>query len=151
MAGAACAPLRSAPFPLYPPPVLAPAEVATLTGPIATVDGVEVPPKPSYALLPGCHVVVLQSRIGEGGLSGAWSTEIRHPGYVFQMKAGHIYTIEVRLLPGSNLSVGTATVGGVKITAVEQDPSGRTLATIAPARNRATLAACAADSESPSP
>jgi hypothetical protein len=136
------------PYALYPGPALSANEVAVLSGPVATVDGVDVSRQGTvFSLLPGCHVVMLQSEIGEGGVSGAWSEHIRRQAYVFHMRAGNSYVIDVRLLPG-NHSVGTANVGGVKILAFEQDGSGKKLASIAPAR-KDEIAACQAEATRP--
>ena len=115
-----------------------------LSGPIATVDGVDVSHQGAlFSLLPGCHVVVLQSQIGEGGVSGAWSVDIPRHVYAFRMTAGNSYVVNVRLLPG-NHAVGTANVGGVKLTAVEQDSQGKQIGKIEPARGEEDIAACQA-------
>jgi hypothetical protein len=128
--------------PLYDGPTLPAQDVAVLSGPVAKVDGVDVSEQGAvFALLPGCHVVTLQSQIGEGGVSGAWSADVRKQVYAFRMKAGNSYVIDVRLLPG-NHSVGTANVGSVKIVAVEQDGRGKKIGSIAPARGRADIEAC---------
>jgi hypothetical protein len=140
----ACGHMGATPRPLYDGPTRTAQEVAVLSGPVAKVDGVDVSEQGAvFTLLPGCHVVTLQSRIGEGGVSGAWSADVRKQVYAFRMKAGNSYVIEVRLLPG-NHSVGTANVGSVKILAIEQDSGGKKLASLAPARGRADVEACQA-------
>jgi hypothetical protein len=134
--------MGATPRPLYDGPTRTAQEVAMLSGPVAKVDGVDVSEQGAvFALLPGCHVVTLQSRIGEGGVSGAWSADVRKQVYAFRMKAGNSYSIDVRLLPG-NHSVGTANVGSVKILAIEQDGRGKKIGTLAPARGRADIEAC---------
>jgi hypothetical protein len=139
-----CGHMSAAPSPLYEGPVRAARELAILSGPVAKVDGIDVSSRAaSFSLLPGCHVVTLQSQIGEGGVSGAWSTDIRRRVFAFRMKAGHGYSIDVRLLPG-NHSVGTANVGGVKVVAIEQDSQGKRIATIPPASGEADIEACQA-------
>lgn len=138
----ACGHMGATPRPLYDGPARSAQEVAVLSGPVARVDGVDVSSRaPSFALLPGCHVVTLQSQIGEGGVSGAWSADIRNPVYAFRMRAGSSYSIDVHLLPG-NHSVGTANVGSVKVVAIEQDSRGKKIASIEPARTQADIEAC---------
>jgi hypothetical protein len=147
VSGAACGHFQPAAHRLYPGPARPATEVARLSGPVATVDGVAVPDKTSlFTLLPGCHVVELQPRIGEGSVSGAWSAEIRHRTYAFKMRAGSSYEIEVHLQPGND-ALGTGTVGGAKIKMVERDASGALAGTIAPVRNEADIAACRAAAE----
>lgn len=138
----ACGHMGATPRPLYDGPTRTAQEIAMLSGPVAKVDGVDVSEQGAvFALLPGCHVVTLQSQIGEGGVSGAWSADVRKQVYAFRMKAGNSYVIDVRLLPG-NHSVGTANVGSVKILAIEQDGRGKKIGSIAPARGRADIEAC---------
>ena len=139
----ACGHFQPAAHPLYPGPARSAAEVARLSGPIATVDGADVSSLGgTFTLLPGCHVVELQKRIGEGTASGAWSTELRHATYAFRMKAGSSYEIDIRLESGSNESVGNATVGQVRVEAVERDVNGKTVANILPVRKSADVEAC---------
>jgi hypothetical protein len=139
----ACAHVGASLHPLYGGPPRPANEVAILSGPIATVDGIDVSDRAFFSLLPGCHVVVLQSSIGEGGVSGAWSADIPRHVYAFRMTAGHSYVIKARLLPG-NHGVGTANVGGVQVTAVEQDSEGNKIGKIKPARSEADIASCQA-------
>jgi hypothetical protein len=147
VSGAACSHFQSVAQPLYAGPARPTEEVARLSGPVAIVDGVAVPDKASlFTLLPGCHVVELQPRIGEGSVSGAWSAEIRHRIYALKMTAGSSYEIDVQLQPGKD-ALGTGTVGGVKIKAVERDARGNTVGTFAPARSQAEIAACRASAE----
>jgi hypothetical protein len=139
-----------------------PAEVARLGGPIAKVDGVDVSELgPLFALLPGCHIVELRSKIGEGTASGAWTEDIGRVVYAFQMKAGHMYVIDAELKAGGSASsVGNAGIGGIKLRAVEQDADGNVVAKLSKARTRADIQKCreadaslrakADDAESPS-
>lgn len=140
----ACSHFQPATHPLYAGPTRPTHEVARLSGPIATVDGVEVSRVgTSFSLLPGCHVVELRRRIGEGTTSGAWSAELRYTQYAFRMKAGASYEIEVQLQPG-NAAMGSANVGGVLIEAVERDPSGKVVGVVSPVRKPAEVDACLA-------
>jgi len=141
-AGVTCGHFRPAARPLYAGPVRGDAEVARLAGPIAKVDGLDVSELGgSFALLPGCHVVELRQKIGEGGVSGAWSTELRQATYAFRMKAGASYEIDVHLEPGND-SVGNANVGRARVEAVERDARGQVVANILPARRPADIEAC---------
>jgi hypothetical protein len=120
-----------------------------LSGPVAKVDGVDVSRLGSmFALLPGCHIVELKSKIGEGTSGGAWSEEIGHVVYAFQMKAGHLYAIDTEVRPGGADSVGNASVGGIKLRAVEQDANGKVLAKLSRVRSNADIERCrAADAD----
>ncbi|MBN2576198.1 MAG: hypothetical protein JXP73_16680 [Deltaproteobacteria bacterium] len=147
----ACGHLRSAPRALYPGPALPEERVALLNGPIDSVDGADVSRLgSSFALLPGCHVVGLPARIGEGSVSGAWSVDIGRRFYAFHMRAGRSYAIEIHLRPGTD-SVGTGTVGGVEVRAVEKDARGKTLQTIEPVHGQADIDACQASADNETP
>ncbi len=140
--GVTCGHFGPASRPLYPGPARGDAEVARLAGPIAKVDGLDVSELGGvFALLPGCHVVEVRQKIGEGGVSGAWSTELRQTTYAFRMKAGSSYEIDVHLEPGNN-SVGNANVGRAWVEAIERDARGQVVASILPARRPADLEAC---------
>ena len=68
--------------------------VATLYGPIQSVDGQDVSHKgQTFELLPGCHVVTLQRNIGEGSANGAWAANLPPLTVAFQMKPAHRYAI----------------------------------------------------------
>ena len=139
----ACGHFQPTAHPLYPGPARPSAELARLTGPIAKVDGADVSRLGgTFALLPGCHLVELRRKIGEGTVSGAWSAEIGHLTYAFRMRAGQSYEIDVRLQHGNSESVGNATVGNVSVEAVERDASGQAVASIPPVRKSADLEAC---------
>ena len=138
----ACAHFQAAPRSLYPGPERPAAEVARLSGPVARVDDVNVSHHGSaFALLPGCHVVVLKRNVGEGGVGGAWSADLGLVVYVFRMKAGNSYEIELHTQPG-NGGVGNANVGGVKVKAFERDGRGKALATVEPVRKEDEVEAC---------
>jgi len=138
----ACAHFQAATYQLYEGPGRPTEEVARLGGPVATVDGVDVSRLgSSFALLPGCHVVVLKKKVGEGGVGGAWSADLGHIVYAFRMKAGHAYEIDIHTQPG-NGGVGNANVGDVKIKAVERDLRGTSLGAVTPVRNQAEIEAC---------
>jgi hypothetical protein len=139
-----CGHFRAAPHALYPGPELPVGQVALLTGPVDSVDGVNVARLgTSFALLPGCHVVVLPKRIGEGSVSGAWSADLGHKLYAFRMQAGRSYNIDIHLQRGND-GVGTSTVGGAQVTASERDEQGKTLQSIAPVRGPKDVEACQA-------
>jgi hypothetical protein len=145
--GVTCSHFPSAVHPLYSGPARLAGEVATLTGPVARVDGADVSRLgSSFALLPGCHVVELQKKIGEGSTGGAWSAELGHMVYALQMKAGYSYEIAAQLQAG-NGGVGNGTVSGAKLTAVERDARGRVQGTVAPVRNDADVQACRASAD----
>ena len=86
------------PVPLYSPadPPLPVTEVATLAGPIASVDGARVGKSGhSYALSPGCHQV---TNLDEWGGSDGMSASIAHlPELTFSvpMRAGYSYVLEI--------------------------------------------------------
>jgi hypothetical protein len=133
----ACVHLGGKPYPLYPNPEVAraPAELATLQGPIARVDGAEVSPHgKTFTLLPGCHVVALQNAIGAGGEGGAWSAHLPPMTYAFRMKAAHSYVIEVLMQDSSG------PVGSLEIKAVDRGPSGS--ARQVPLENSADIETC---------
>lgn len=121
-----------------------PAEVAKLAGPIAKVDGVDVSELgPIFALLPGCHIVQLRSKIGEGTATGAWSEEIGRVIYAFPMRAGYLYVVDAELQAGGSASsVGNAGIGGVKLRAVEEDADGKVVAKFSKVRSKADVEKC---------
>lgn len=140
----ACSHFQPAAHPLYPGATLPTEQVARLTGPVARVDGADVSRLDgAFALLPGCHVVELRRKIGEGTVSGAWSADIPPTTYAFRMRAGRSYEILVHLQSG-NQGVGSANVGSVRVEAVERDSEGRTVANLRPVRKPADLEACQA-------
>jgi hypothetical protein len=145
VAFASCRHFQADAHPLYEGDVRPAAEVATLSGPIAKVDGVDVSHMGSlFAILPGCHIVELPTQLGGGTPSGAWSVSIGHVSYAFAMKAGHFYAIDTDLQPGSSASMGNASVGGVKVTATERAADGKVIAKLAKIRTKADIESCEA-------
>jgi hypothetical protein len=145
MFASSCRSLGYEAHPLYEGEPRSSAEVARLSGPVVKVDGVDVSRLGSlFALLPGCHIVELKSKIGAGTAGGAGSEEIGHVVYAFQMKAGHLYAIDAETRPGGADSVGNASVGGVKLRAVEQDASGKVVAKLSRVRSNADIERCRA-------
>src|ERR1017187_308401 len=134
--------------------------LARLEGPIATVDGREVASKGTvFELLPGCHVVTLQRKIGAGSDDGAWSADLSPIVYAFRMRRGHRYSIEpsVRFGPGSQLALddesqvhanveilGAAgsTHGQLTIAARELDSTGAVVRVLPPARGGKDVEGC---------
>lgn len=99
-----------------------PDRVATLNGPIQTVDGQDVSRKgQTFELLPGCHVVTLQRNIGEGSANGAWAANLPALTVAFQMKPAHRYAIS------SEMGDSSGPVGRVTIFARERAPDGATV------------------------
>jgi hypothetical protein len=140
---AACGHFQPTSQPLYPGPSRPAGEVARLSGPIAKVDGVDVSRLGgSFDLLPGCHVVELKRKVGEGSVGGAWSADLGHVTYALRMRAGQSYEINIRLQAGNSASVGNATVGAASVEAVERDASGKTVANLLPARQATDIDAC---------
>jgi hypothetical protein len=137
-----CAHMVPAPHPLYAGPARVEQELALLSGPVQAVDGIDVSNHGSlFSLLPGCHIVKLRSRIGEGDVGGAWSVDTHGRVYAFRMRAGHSYDIEVRLLPGKD-GLGTSAVGGAEIKAIERDANGSRLQTVARVHGEADIESC---------
>jgi len=96
-----------------------PDHVATLYGPIQTVDGEDVSRKgQTFELMPGCHVVTLQRNIGEGSASGAWAANLPHLTVAFAMKPAHRYAIR------SEMEDTSGPVGRVTIVARDKAPDG---------------------------
>jgi hypothetical protein len=125
--------------PLYPNPQhrLDHNKVATLQGPIGSVDGQNIESMGGvFELLPGCHLVTLRSKIGEGSERGAWTADLRPTLFVFRMKPGYLYSIDYRF------DMGSAGHGPVFITARELDASGATVAVVPPSRNVRDIDAC---------
>jgi hypothetical protein len=77
------------------------ARVATLLGPIATVDGNDVSKKgTSFELRPGCHVVVNRSEFLDHDVAlnnGAWQGRMPVWTFAFQMKSGYTYAVEQKV------------------------------------------------------
>jgi len=119
--GASCGSQRASGYPLYAKVGAGPGpdKVATLHGPVQTVDDVTVAGKgQTFELLPGCHVVTLQRNIGAGTASGAWAANVGHLVIAFAMRPAHRYVIAMELEESS------APVGRYMIVAREKAPDG---------------------------
>jgi hypothetical protein len=127
-------------FPLYPGPRAGIDQVATLSGPIGTVDGQDVADKGSstFELRVGCHVVTTKTdffdhdvTINIGGMMG------HHPALTFAipMRSGFSYVIEHRTqgLDGASARPW--------LTARELDRSGAAH-DLDPTQDAAAIAAC---------
>jgi len=127
-------------FPLYPNPERPrpPGTLAELQGPVGTVDGVDVEPYgTTFALLPGCHVVTLRRRIGQGDASGgAWAAELGTMTYALRMRPGYRYSIDF------DVRFRSAPHGTMTITANEWDASDRLVAQFPRVRGDADIEAC---------
>jgi hypothetical protein len=137
LAPAACG-LKAMPVPLYPhPEQRRPAEdVATLQGPIASVDDERVARKGrTFELLPGCHVVELTRDLGEGSDSGAWAAHLPRIVYALRMRPAHTYVIAYQAENTSSM------VGRLTIKAFERSPSGQTTR-LSPAGSSTEIEAC---------
>jgi hypothetical protein len=122
--GAACIVSGGQPHPLYPNPEQRrpDSELARLFGPIGSVDGEDVRKLgKSFALLPGCHVVMLAEKTGEISTlgSGGYVTSLpEHAVWAFRMRGAHTYEIQVALDPA------TGPVGPLEIHAWDRDEKG---------------------------
>ena len=152
-------------YPLYPNPEQ-PREsqtLARLEGPIATVDGQDVSSKGggmAFEILPGCHVVTLKRKMGEGSGNGAWAADLRPIAYAFRMRQGHRYSIETSVQFGADSQVGAvdesqvranvdifgatggATHGQLTIIARERDWNGTLVRVVSPSRGGKDIEAC---------
>jgi len=120
LGGASCG-TQSVGYPLYAKVGAGPGpdKVATLYGPIQTVDDQNVAARGrTFELLPGCHVVTLQRSIGEGSASGAWAANLPRLVVAFEMKPAHRYVIS------STSPDASAPVGRIVLTASEKAPDG---------------------------
>jgi hypothetical protein len=141
VAGVACMVGRPAAVRLYDPGAR-PEErdqVATLYGPIGSVDGRDVSAQGSaFELLPGCHVVTVRSKVGgtNTGTTGAWSATLGG-AFAFRMQPAHTYAIDLRAIGDSTMS------GEVRIEASDSDASGDKRP-VPPARGTADIEACRA-------
>jgi len=127
------------PYPLYPDPQVRrePGTVARLTGPVATVDGVDVAGHGNaFDLAPGCHVVTLVSKIGQSGNNEAWSVDLPRWVYAFKMSGGHVYSIEHRVQVASNRNATVA------VSAHERDGNGTILGPVVPSRGPQDIEDC---------
>jgi hypothetical protein len=112
-------------------------KLAMLQGPIGTVDGQDVEAMgASFELLPGCHLVTLRSKIGEGNERGAWTADLHPMLFAFKMKPGYLYAFEYRA------EFGSAGHGQLFMTARELDASGATVSLLLPSRDGRDIDEC---------
>ena len=127
--------------PLYPNPeqARAPREIARLIGPIGSVDGQDVKGLgKSFALLPGCHVVMLAEKTGQinnGGIGGYVASLPQHMVWAFRMEAQHAYEIDVQIDRSSGPT------GPLVIHAWDRDQQGGAKE-VAPIRTTLEVDAC---------
>lgn len=125
---------------LYPQQGAAPLprdQIATLSGHVAEVDGVDVTSlMPPYELLPGCHVVRTPERWGAVGTDMSMAAQTGMLPFALPMRAGHTYVVEVR----SQMQTGIS--GSLEIRTVETDASGEQTKVFPIMRDRAELDAC---------
>ena len=128
-------------FAFYPNPA-EPRDRSTLAqvqGQIATIDGIDVEPYGTvFDVLPGCHVVTLRRKVGEGNVSGAWMADLGRRIYAFKMQRGYLYTIDIFA------RFGSASHGRLTITATERDASGRVVQEVPLVRRTQDIEACRA-------
>ena len=104
---------------------------------IKAVDGRDVSTlDTAFELLPGCHVVVTESRLLVANEAVSWSGEIGPRTFAFEMKPGFSYTVVVELAERMGGSAGVSVYG------VEEDPWGAQTMTIAPLAPGAEAGAC---------
>jgi hypothetical protein len=108
---------------LYPHPEVprAPGDIATISGPIASIDEGPVSARGKvFHVLPGCHVVRVKEKIGEMNAEGSagWSARLPPLVYAFQARPAHAYSIEI------DARQGTGLFGQLSILAVDRGPGG---------------------------
>lgn len=116
LASSGCFAGGEAAYPLYSPPdpALPRAEVATLAGPIESVDGVRVAGvAASFALKPGCHEVTNQQHWGGSDGMSATIAHLPELTYNVQMRAGYSYALEI-----------SATSSHLTMRMAERNPDG---------------------------
>jgi hypothetical protein len=119
-------------YPLYPKidggP--GPGKVALLRGPIAIVDGAVVSGKATaFELLPGCHLVALETSVSEGEAKGNAVLNPPQIIFAFEMRPGYLYTVE------AGAEAPTGQTGKTQVVALEHAPDGSVVR-----RQRATSA-----------
>jgi hypothetical protein len=113
--------------------------LAQLQGQIATIDGIDVEPYGTvFDVLPGCHVVSLRRKVGEGNVSGAWMADLGKRIYAFRMRSGYLYTIDI------SARFGSGAHGTLSIMAAERDATGRVVQEVPLARRYQDVEACRA-------
>jgi len=126
-------------YPLYPKPEVRrdPGTIARLTGPVATVDGMEVADKGmTFDLLPGCHLVTLLREIGESNGNAAWMADLPLWVFAFKMRGGFIYSIEYQL------RMGSAQHGSMAMSALERSGSGDVVGSFSPISSNQDVEDC---------
>jgi hypothetical protein len=125
---------------LYPQSGASPlplAQVATLSGHVAEVDGTDVTSlMPPYELLPGCHIVRTPERWGAVGTDMSMAAQTGMLPFALPMRAAHSYVVEVR----TQLQTGIA--GRIEIRAVETNASGEQTGVFPVTSDRSELEAC---------
>jgi hypothetical protein len=114
-------------------------QVATLYGPVGSVDGRDVSAQGSaFELLPGCHVVTLRSKVGgtNTGTTGAWTATLGGT-FAFRMQPAHTYAIDLRAIGDNTMT------GEVRIDAWDS-VAGGDKRPVPPARSGADINACRA-------
>jgi hypothetical protein len=113
--------------------------MARLFGPIGSVDGQDVSHMgKSFALLPGCHTVMLAEKTGQIndlGNGGYVASLPQHAVWAFRMQGGHTYEIAVRL------DSQTGPVGPLDIHAWDRDANGAPVE-VAPIRSTLEVDEC---------
>ena len=120
-----------------------PGQVASVYGPIESIDGQSVAQHGSaFELLPGCHLVALSSDVVEStneiDIRGTAGTIV----FALNMRPGHRYFLHrdvVQSAGGLTLSIGGK----------EEDSLGNVLGELGPARSRADIDACLAAASNP--
>lgn len=143
---AGCLAAAPSAVPLYPNSEverLPPNRVANLSGPIARIDGRDVPDVDGpFELLPGCHVVELLRQMPDSGFglsSGVYvSGQFPPMVYALRMLAGARYSIRRDLL-----QLGAGQTTRLVVTAREELPDG-VVREFSPAQSEADVAACKA-------
>ena len=115
------------------------ATLAQLQGQIATIDGVDVEPYGTvFDVLPGCHVVSLRRKVGEGNVSGAWTADLGPRFYAFRMQSSYLYTIDI------SVRFRSASHGTMTIMAAERDGTGRVVQEVPLVRGSQDIEMCRA-------
>jgi len=131
-------------YPLYEGPVRNPDAVATLRGPIASIDTRDVRALgQSFELPAGCHVVTTRTDVFE--------TDSTQQGYIqgtgpplvfaFHMRRGHVYAIE-----RVSQAVGSPTRAAVWMRARDAAPDGRTI-DVQPVRKAIEVRGCGSENK----
>lgn len=112
--------------------------VATLHGPVLSVDGHEISSRTrSFELLPGCHVVTSGGSVGHGTDHDAWIAYLPTVTFAFRMLPGATYNIAFSIDP----TLGRGPVGSGQVTATERDAAGK-LRTVSPVKNASEVRDC---------